>query len=150
MKEQPEKQLSGWGWQPEEGVKLSPLFDIPVRPFAIVRWMVASWHVLTTRFLMLILAFATWYWWQPALERCRTFEPGWIMEIYARILFFLVFLDILGFFVSLLPLSHLTPPLPTQKGLSLPPAKLPFAQRARILHVRHNIDETTRLFTSVT
>ncbi len=82
--------LSGWNWLPAEKIKLSPLFDLPPRPIQILRWLSVSWHVVTTRVLVLLLAIATWHWWQPALDRCRSFEPSWIAEIYARNMIFMV------------------------------------------------------------
>jgi lathosterol oxidase len=82
--------LSGWNWLPDEPVKLTPAFDMPPKPAALLVWLVASWHVMTTRVMVLLLAIASWYWLQPALERCKSFEFGWIAEIYARNMIFML------------------------------------------------------------
>ena len=82
--------LSGWNWLPGDKIKLSPLFDLPSKPVQVLKWLYASWHIVTTRVLVLLLAIATWHWFQPAFDRCRDFEFGWIAEIYARNMIFMV------------------------------------------------------------
>ena len=79
-----------WHWRPERPVELSPIFVWPIRPLSVVKWIVASWFALTERVVLLGLAFVTWFYLQPALERCRTIEPDWIAEIYLRNLGFML------------------------------------------------------------
>lgn len=73
-----------WNWRPEQPIELSPLFCWPTTPVKIVKWIAASWFALTERVVIFFLAFATWFYLQPALERCVTFQPGWIAEIWGR------------------------------------------------------------------
>lgn len=81
-----------WNWRPKEPVRMSPLFKWPLKPHTIFNWFAASWFALTERAAILILSIATWIWFQPAVERCRTFEFGWIAEMYARNLALMVLL----------------------------------------------------------
>lgn len=81
----------GWNWTPVEPVALSPLFAWPPRLPSIARWLAASWAPLSVRGLILGLAVLTWFFFQPALERCRTFEPGWMLEIWGRNLALMIF-----------------------------------------------------------
>jgi Delta7-sterol 5-desaturase len=82
--------LSGWHWLPKDRIKLTPLFDVPPKPLLSLSWLVSSWYIISSRMVMLLLSIVTWFWWQPALERCRTFELGWIAEIYLRNLFLMI------------------------------------------------------------
>jgi sterol desaturase/sphingolipid hydroxylase (fatty acid hydroxylase superfamily) len=73
-----------WNWRPLQPVELSPLFVWPIRPLGVLKWIAASWFALTERLVIVLLAFVTWFWLQPALERCVSFELGWIAQIYGR------------------------------------------------------------------
>ncbi|MEO9877587.1 MAG: sterol desaturase family protein [Anderseniella sp.] len=81
----------GWHWTPTEPVKLSPLFSWPLNLPAIVKWVISSWAILTVRALILAISVMTWYLVQPALERCKTFQFDWMLEIWARNLALMVF-----------------------------------------------------------
>jgi len=73
-----------WNWRPERPIELNPLFTWPVRPAGVIRWWASSWLAMTERVIILALSIATWFYLQPALERCVTFELGWIAQMYAR------------------------------------------------------------------
>jgi Delta7-sterol 5-desaturase len=74
----------GWHWTPDEPVKLSPLFSWPLDFLAIIKWMISSWAIMTVRVLILGISFATWYLLQPAIERAKTFQLDWMLEIWGR------------------------------------------------------------------
>jgi len=74
----------GWHWTPDEPVKLSPLFSWPLDFLAIMKWMNTSWAIMTVRVLILGISFATWYLLQPAIERAKTFQMDWMLEIWGR------------------------------------------------------------------
>ena len=74
----------GWHWTPDEPVQLSPLFSWPPRFLSIVKWIMSSWAIITVRAMILGLSFATWYLFQPPLEECMTFQPGWMFQIWIR------------------------------------------------------------------
>jgi lathosterol oxidase len=75
---------STWNWRPPSPIQMSPLFEWPLKPSAIYKWMKAAWHVISVRFAILSLSIFTWHYLQPALERCARFELSWILQIYGR------------------------------------------------------------------
>ncbi|MFT7531793.1 MAG: lathosterol oxidase, partial [Gammaproteobacteria bacterium] len=78
------KQKAEWNWRPAGPILLSPLLEWPFRPKAILQWLIAGWHLLGIRVGVLVIAILSWFYLQPALERCVTFQIGWILEIYIR------------------------------------------------------------------
>gem|GEM_PF-35071 len=79
-----ETRRSDWNWRPEEPVELSPLFSWPPHPMKYARWIATSWHLIGIRVGVLCLSIVTWLYFQSALERCVTFEFGWIAQMYGR------------------------------------------------------------------
>ncbi len=73
-----------WNWHPELPVGNSPLFSWPPNPKKIFDWYAATWLKVSERSLFALLAIAVWLYLQPALERCRDFEFGWIAQMYVR------------------------------------------------------------------
>ena len=73
-----------WNWHPSLPIANSPLFELPPRPGAIVRWFAKSWLRLSMTVLVLGSATLTWIFLHPALERRVTFEFGWIAQILLR------------------------------------------------------------------
>ena len=80
----PAMQRGGWNWTPAQPVALSPLFSWPPQPASALRWLAATWALMTVRVIILAITVLTWFFFQPALERCRTFEPVWILEVWGR------------------------------------------------------------------
>ena len=81
---QPQSSKSEWQHAPELPIENGPLFAWPPNPLKILRWYLSVWVALTERMFIVLIAFASWFFLQPALELCITFEPGWILQIYAR------------------------------------------------------------------
>ncbi len=73
-----------WNWHPDIPAKISPLFEWPLRPLAIVNWFVATWKPLSEHFFYALLAVAVWHWLQPPLAETATLQAGWVFEIWLR------------------------------------------------------------------
>lgn len=72
-------------WRPARGVALAPLLSWPWRPGTVLRWLFAyPGYLWPGNALLLAISAASWFLTQPALERCRTFQPGWMLQIYVR------------------------------------------------------------------
>ena len=73
-----------WNWQSPSPIIFSPLFSWVPRPLDVFKWFAASWLALSSRTFVLGTAIISWLYLQPALERCVTFEFGWIAQMYRR------------------------------------------------------------------
>lgn len=73
-----------WHYRPDLPLQVSPLFRLPWRPAAVIKWIVGSWLPISERLVVLGLALASWFFLHPSLERCKDFEPGWIAQIFLR------------------------------------------------------------------
>lgn len=76
--------LKGWNHQPEAPLSVSPLFQWPLRPLAIMRWFWNSWFLISEKLILVAIAFISVAWFQPPLEETRTLAFGWIAELYIR------------------------------------------------------------------
>lgn len=74
----------GWNWHPDLPIKPMPIFVFPPKPAQFIQWFARSWLNFSNRVLTLLIAVATWFFLQPALERCKDLEFGWIAQILAR------------------------------------------------------------------
>ncbi|MGB7184537.1 MAG: sterol desaturase family protein [Burkholderiaceae bacterium] len=74
----------GWNWHPDLPIKPMPVFTWPFSPAKFARWFGRTWLTLSNRVVTLVISIATWLYLQPALERCREFELGWLAQMYAR------------------------------------------------------------------
>jgi len=74
----------GWNWHPDLPIEPMPIFVSPPSPSKFVRWFARSWLNLSNRVITLLIAIATWFLLAPALERCREFEFGWVLQILGR------------------------------------------------------------------
>ncbi|HET6413226.1 MAG TPA: sterol desaturase family protein [Anaeromyxobacter sp.] len=72
-------------WRPARPVAMAPLFAWPWRPGAVLRWLFGYPGFLApSNALLLAISTASYFLTQPALERCRTFQAGWMAQIYLR------------------------------------------------------------------
>ncbi len=76
--------LKGWNHHPEVPLKASPVFTWPLNPIEIARWFLNSWFLITEKLIIVGIAFASLYWFQPPLEDSKTFAFGWIAQMYVR------------------------------------------------------------------
>jgi sterol desaturase/sphingolipid hydroxylase (fatty acid hydroxylase superfamily) len=77
-------QLKGWNHLPDVPLQVSPVFIWPPKPVEIARWFWNSWFVITEKLIIVGLAFASFYWFQPPLEEPKTFAIAWVGQIYLR------------------------------------------------------------------
>lgn len=73
-----------WHHKPELPIRVSPFFEWPPDPTAMVRWLWVNWFWLTERSILVGVAVICWLWLQPPLEAMREFETGWIAQIWLR------------------------------------------------------------------
>lgn len=73
-----------WNWHPELPIENDPLFAWPPDPVRIAKAFAANWLALTARVFILATSLVSWFYLQPALERCVEFEFGWMAQMYAR------------------------------------------------------------------
>ena len=72
-------------WQPAELPQPSPLFRLPWRPIAVLKYLFAPQGFLWPyNLLYALLAVASWLFFTPGLARTASFQPGWIAELYLR------------------------------------------------------------------
>lgn len=76
--------LKGWNHQPDVPLKVSPVFSWPLNPVEIARWFWNSWFMITEKLIIVGIAFASYYWFQPPLEETRSFAFDWIAQMYVR------------------------------------------------------------------
>ncbi|WP_299738672.1 sterol desaturase family protein [uncultured Roseobacter sp.] len=79
-----EEQLKGWNHLPELPLKVSPVFVWPPKPVEIATWFWNSWFLISERLIIVGIAVACYWWFQPSLETTKTLEVGWITQIYVR------------------------------------------------------------------
>ncbi len=84
MTDTPPPALPGWNHVPPVPLQVSPLFQWPLRPMAILRWFWDSWFLISEKLILLGIAFACVAWIQPPLDVTDTLAPGWIVEIWLR------------------------------------------------------------------
>lgn len=72
-------------WRPDYPVRYAPVFQWPLRLKAFLKWLF-GWPGYLWPLSSVVFAFAaiTWFFFQPAMERCVEFAPGWIAQIYVR------------------------------------------------------------------
>lgn len=81
---EPEPSLPGWHYTPAAPLRVSPLFQWPLRPLAILRWLWDSWFLISERLIIVAIAFASLAFTQPPLELTQNLEPGWVTQIWLR------------------------------------------------------------------
>ena len=67
-----------------------PVFEWPPRPLAAARFLFPRDFLWVNVLPYVALAIVTWLVLQPALGRCITLEVGWVVQVYARALAFMV------------------------------------------------------------
>lgn len=72
-------------WQPDRLPEPSPLFRLPWKPLAVLKWLF-GWQgfFLPYNLFYGLLAVICWLYFTPSLARTARFEVGWIAEIYLR------------------------------------------------------------------
>ncbi|MEM8793744.1 MAG: sterol desaturase family protein [Pseudomonadota bacterium] len=73
-----------WHHMPTRPIAVSPIFSWPPDPVRIWAWIRDRWFTLAENSILTVLAIATWAWLQPPLEQTKTFEFGWIAQMFLR------------------------------------------------------------------
>ncbi len=73
-----------WHWHPELPLQRPTIFDWPPSPKTIWGWVVGRWLGFSPNVIWMALAFVIWAWLLPETSRMRTFELGWMAQIYAK------------------------------------------------------------------
>lgn len=76
--------LKQWHYRPDVPIQASPIFSWPLSISNILRWIASRWFNIAENSILVIVATISWFYFQPSLEQSRTFEFGWIAEIYLR------------------------------------------------------------------
>ncbi|TNF86383.1 MAG: hypothetical protein EP300_13605, partial [Gammaproteobacteria bacterium] len=67
-------------YQPESTIGLPVLYRWPPRPLAALKYLLLD-MLFPWGYLIIALAFLSWYYLTPSLEAMREFEAGWIAAI---------------------------------------------------------------------
>ena len=78
------RKRQAWNYTPDLPLRSAPFLHWPLRPAAIGRHLVKTWRPLTSRVLMLAVAFALWEWASPSLAEAESLRLGWMLEIWVR------------------------------------------------------------------
>lgn len=71
-------------WQPPDFAHTPPVFAWPLRPFALVKWLLGyPGYILPWNLLYAAIAVLTWEFLTPNLARTKTFAVDWIAIIFA-------------------------------------------------------------------
>ena len=73
-----------WNYTPVLPLQLAPYWNWPLTPLAALLYMLKSWNPVATRFLFLIGAIVTWFWFTPDLARAKAIQFDWIFEVWLR------------------------------------------------------------------
>ena len=73
-----------WAWHPPLPLAGVPVFVWPPRPAAALKYLVSVAYLGSVIVPFGVLAALSWFYLQPALERCAELEWGWILQMYAR------------------------------------------------------------------
>ena len=76
--------ISGWAHVPEVPIQVSPFFSWPPDPARMARWFAVRWLALAENSILVVVALACWFWFQPSLETARTLSFDWIAAIWLR------------------------------------------------------------------
>ena len=79
-----------WHYKPELPLRVLPLFVWSLNIFNALLWIVKSWLPVSERLILVGFACLSWFYATPVLEQCKTFEFGWVAEIYVRNLFLMI------------------------------------------------------------
>lgn len=71
-----------WNYRPDLPLANSSIFQWPPRPQFLLQWLVRNWLMLSERVLMVFAAVLLWIFAYPALQACRDFAPGWVLQVW--------------------------------------------------------------------
>ena len=68
-------------WSPNEPADFAPLFTLPPRPLAVLKWL--PHYFLPWNLLFALSAVAWWHWLLPDLDVMKTLSWGWTLRLFA-------------------------------------------------------------------
>ena len=78
------KQRKIWHFKPQTPLSQAPYFELPFSLSESAGYLFNIWRPFNQRFLLLMLAIAAWTWFTPSLQRAKTFQFDWMLEIALR------------------------------------------------------------------
>ena len=73
-----------WNWHSTIPIADSPIAAWPLKPLIFFKSLARGWLPISDKLIVVSLSVLTWFFFSPALERCREFEVDWIAQIYLR------------------------------------------------------------------
>ncbi len=73
-----------WNYQPEVPLVVSPLFEWPLNLLKILNWFWRSWFPISEKLIIVLAAWISWAYFQPALEASRNFSFDWVVLMWLR------------------------------------------------------------------
>lgn len=73
-----------WHYMPNVPVQTSPVFTWPPQPLNAVRWLANSWFTIGENIILVALAVAIWFIFQPTPEEAQSLSLYWIAETFIR------------------------------------------------------------------
>jgi sterol desaturase/sphingolipid hydroxylase (fatty acid hydroxylase superfamily) len=72
-------------WRPSYPIRYAPLFAWPLRAAPLLKWLF-GWpgFLWPVNLSLLLISAVSWYFTQPDVARCASFEFGWIAQIWLR------------------------------------------------------------------
>ncbi|MEP5728598.1 MAG: sterol desaturase family protein [Sulfitobacter sp.] len=73
-----------WNHTPDLPLAVSPLWQWPPKPFAVLKWYADGWFFLTINTAILALATACYFWLSPSLAQAASLDLSWVFMIVLR------------------------------------------------------------------
>ncbi|OED34859.1 hypothetical protein AB833_31715 [Chromatiales bacterium (ex Bugula neritina AB1)] len=71
MNKQVENMPGDWNFHPELPLENPSIFQWPIRPAFLLKWLAGNWLMLSERVMMLLVAVLLWYFCYPSLETAK-------------------------------------------------------------------------------
>ena len=71
-----------WNYHPDLPLADGSIFKWPPKPGFLARWFARNWLSLSERVIMVLLAVAIWLWIYPDFAATKTFQAGWIFQVW--------------------------------------------------------------------
>lgn len=73
-----------WHWHPPLPINLSPVMDLPPRPWSWLKWISSYWLVASSVTVEFALAWGVFVLFQPETAVMKELAPGWVASIWLR------------------------------------------------------------------
>jgi len=75
--------LREWNFHPALPITMSPVFDLPAKPKAAVRWLIGTWTKLSPPVSHMVFALLAYLLVWPTMTQIQTGGVDWMLQIYA-------------------------------------------------------------------